>query len=165
MCFVNSNCNDATVRGSPGGWRLLRGALSRSGRQAPWLLFWQHSTEGGSRKRFSAGEIIYIFTHIGCFGFEPSHARPFLFVDLWQILVRWGARRYRRAVPVPGHSGAAVLFGPTVCLNAVLPTPHTYTDVFCLFPSGLGSWVSGPGSSGLLGPFPGPVPCSPWALP
>ena len=28
MCFVNSNCNDATVRGSPGGWRLLRGALS-----------------------------------------------------------------------------------------------------------------------------------------
>ena len=108
--------------------------------------------------------MIYIFTHIGCFGFEPSHARPFLFVDLWQILVRWGARRYRRAVPVPGHSGAAVLFGPTVCLNAVLPTPHTYTDVFCLFPSGLGSWVSGPGSSGLLGPFPGPVPCLSWVL-
>ena len=30
------------------------------------------------------------------------------------------------AVPVPGHSGAAVFLGLAVCLNAMPPTPHKY---------------------------------------
>ena len=42
------------------------------------------------------------------------------------------------AVPDPGHSGAAMFFGPTVCLSAVLPTTHTHR---CLLSASLGSWV------------------------
>ena len=59
-------------------------------------IFWSGQLEPTWRGPVAGG--VLIFTYIGGYGFEPRHARPFLFVGFWCFGAQDATHANRRAV-------------------------------------------------------------------
>ena len=59
-------------------------------------IFWSGQLEPTWRGPVAGGALI--FTYIGGYGFEPRHARPFLFVGFWCFGAQDATHANRRAV-------------------------------------------------------------------
>ena len=92
-----AHCHTATNdRGGTAEKRFSAGKIIYVQKDPKEPIFWSGQLEPTWRGPVAGGALI--FTYIGGYGFEPRHARPFLFVGFWCFGAQDATRANRRAV-------------------------------------------------------------------